>query len=77
MAETQKGGVASLLVKDQTTSSVLWLQTAGALVPFTLKLHVFYAFLFNVVSVIETSCVCQIQKQTHFYLWLAERNRND
>lgn len=38
------------------------------IVPFTLKLHVFDAFFFDVVSVIKAGCVCQIHKQTHFYL---------
>lgn len=42
--------------------------TVHRILPFAWKLHVFYAFLFNVIAVIETRSVCQIHKQTHFYL---------
>lgn len=38
------------------------------LIPFTVKLHIFDAFFFNVVAVIKASSVCQVHKQTHFHL---------
>lgn len=44
------------------------------LIPFTLKLHIFYAVFFNVVAVIKASSVRQIHKQTHFHLRKDQRD---
>lgn len=43
------------------------------LIPFTVELHIFDAFFFNVVAVIKASSVCQVHEQTHFHLQSSNR----
>lgn len=51
------------------------IKTANSGTPFTLKLHVFYAFLFNVVAVVKAGSVCQVHEQTHFNLRSKNKKR--
>lgn len=63
----------ALLLED--AQMVYALKKINVNVPFTLKLHVFDAFFFNVFAVIEACSVRQIHKQAHFHLHSSNKDK--
>lgn len=64
----KKGRKQLDLKKKHTKKLYVQINKLNLILPFALKLHVLYAFFFNVIAVIEARSVGQIHKQTHFDL---------
>lgn len=69
-----KQGATQLLEHIGTACAPAYIN-GDELIPFTVKLHIFDAFFFNVVAVIKASSVCQVHKQTHFHLQSSNREK--
>lgn len=63
----------ALLLEDIQMVYAPWNATVN--VPFTLKLHVFDAFFFDVFAVIKARSVRQIHKQAHFHLHSSDKDK--